>query len=497
MKIEFNGDQLHTETAETRVNGNGNGHAYKDFSLEILMLAALPEAEYRRVRKARAKEFGIKLTGPGGLDSSVNAERKRIKADGAAAERQQRQARQNSPDWRDWPDVTNEGKVRARSQVNIEFFLKRQGVSLSFDLMAHRTLVAQNGETETLTDPLAKALWLEADRRGLPAKDSYFFAVLENLARKNSFHPVLDYLDGLQWDGVSRLDTWLHTYFGAENTELNSVYGRKQLIAGVRRVRQPGVKHDSMLVLQGKQGGGKSTAIKALCRDEGYFTDNLTVGADRQEIIELTAGKWIVELAELDGMNRREAGAIKAMLSRQVDEARLAYGRMKSTRPRQFVFFGTVNEEHYLRDATGNRRFWPVSVGDNVDPQEVIEGITRDRDQLWAEAAHYEARGESLELPKHLWAAAAEGQNERMITDPWLEKLSESDNLNDGRDFITSEEIYGALGILTERRGGEVGKRVASNMRSLGWVRHQQRVGNRRIWGFRLEPKPACNASAL
>ena len=242
----------------THANGgnNGNSHDAKNISPEIIILASRSEAEYQQIRWQKAKALGITLKV---LDAQVRAQRKRTKGETKHAERQQRQRRQNSSDWCDWPDVTNEGKVRARSQANIDYFLKRQDVTLSFDLMANRALVTRNGETQTLTDPLGKALWLEADKHGLPAKDTFFFAVLENNARKNSFHPIRDYLDGLEWDGVHRLDRWLHIYFGADDTELHSAYGRKHLVAAVRRVRQPGVKHDAMLILQGKQGGGKST----------------------------------------------------------------------------------------------------------------------------------------------------------------------------------------------------------------------------------------------
>ena len=129
------------------------------------------------------------------------------------------------------------------------------------------------------------------------------------IARKNSFHPIRDYLDGLQWDSKPRLDKWLHTYLKAEDTELNSAYGRKHLIAAVRRVRRPGAKHDPMVILEGNQGDEKSTATEALCANEDWFSDNMTVGADSKEIIEQTDGKWLIELPELDGMSRREPTA--------------------------------------------------------------------------------------------------------------------------------------------------------------------------------------------
>jgi len=134
---------------------NGNGHASENIALEILMLASRSEVEYQQIRKQKAKELGL---GVCALDALVKAERKRIKADGERAKHQQRQ---NSSDWCYWPDVTNEGKAKARSQTNIEYFLKREGIELSFDMMAHRAIVTRNGETGTLTDPLGKSLWLE------------------------------------------------------------------------------------------------------------------------------------------------------------------------------------------------------------------------------------------------------------------------------------------------------------------------------------------------
>ena len=378
--------------------------------------------------------------------------------------------------------LTERGGARGRSQPNIETFLKHTGVTLAFDAMAYRTIVTRAGEGETFTDEVAKGLWLEADRLGLPSGDAYFTAVIENLARKASFHPVRDYLNRLEWDGVPRIDEWLHAYLGAEDFKLNSAYGRLHLIAAVRRVRRPGVKHDTILVLQGPQGKGKSSAIKALCPNEELFSDSLSAAADQKEIIEITAGKWLVEFAELDGMGKREAGTIKAMLSRQVDGSRLAYGRARTERPRQFVLFGTVNESHYLRDTTGNRRFWPVTISGGLDPDEIVANISRDRDQLWAEASYYEAAGESLVLPKHLWAEAARGQRERMVIDPWEERLSEE--LHNCTGWVSSNQIYDWLGIATERRNPSVTTRISGILSAMGYDRKQRRVEGRQVWGY-------------
>ncbi len=381
----------------------------------------------------------------------------------------------------DWPELTEKGGGKGRSQRNIAVFLDRIGAKLAFNALAYCTVLRRNGRETLLTDEAAKSLWLEADAMGLPSSDAYFVAVIEDMGRRNAFHPVRQYLDGLEWDGVERLDTWLPAFLDAEDTELNRAYGRKTLIGAVRRVRAPGAKHDTVLVLQGHQGKGKSSAICALCPDEEWFTDSLGIGNDQKEVIEHTSGKWLVEMAELAGMGKRDANEAKAMISRKVDRARLSYGRLNTERQRQFVLFGTVNETQYLRDPTGNRRYWPVSISGKLDPDEMCAHIVRNRDQLWAEAAYYQARGESSTLPKHLWQPAADGQRECMITDPWQERLEAH---LEGKGFIASEEVYETLGVLTAQRNPNVSQRIAGILNGLGYERVRRRIGGRLTWGY-------------
>ncbi len=381
----------------------------------------------------------------------------------------------------DWPDLTEKGNARGRSQANIAAFLDRIGAELAFNELAYCTVLRRNGRKSLLTDEAAKDLWLEADAAGLASGEAYFVAVLENMGRRNAFHPVRNYLAGLEWDGIERLDTWLAAYLDAEDNELTRAYARKTLIGAVRRIRQPGAKHDTVLVLQGRQGRGKSSAICALCPDEDWFTDSLGIGDDEKEVIEHTAGKWLVEMAELAGMGKRDANQAKAMISRKVDRARLSYGRLNTERPRQFVLFGTVNEAQYLRDPTGNRRYWPASISGRLDPDEARDNIARDRDQLWAEAAYYEARGEGSTLPKHLWQTAADSQRDRLIVDPWQERLEAH---LDGREFIASEEIYETLGVLTAQRNPSVSQRIAGILNGLGYERVRRRIEGRNTWGY-------------
>ena len=147
--------------------------------------------------------------------------------------------------------------------------------------------------------------------------------------------------------------------------------------------------------------------------DEDWFTDSLGIGDEQKEVIEHTAGKWLVEMAELAGMGKRDANQAKAMISRKVDRARLSYGRLNTERPRQFVLFGTVNEAQYLRDPTGNRRYWPVSISGR--PIRMKRGTTSPGTAIsyGLKPPIIEACGESSTLPKHLWLTADDGQRDR------------------------------------------------------------------------------------
>jgi predicted P-loop ATPase len=172
----------------------------------------------------------------------------------------------------------------------------------------------------------------------------------------HTFDPVREYLDGLKWDGVPRIDRWLVRYCGCDDTALNRAFGRKWLVAGVRRVRQPGCKFDTMLVLEGYQGQGKSTLFLVLAGGEENFSDAEIIGDDKKEQQEAVQGVWIYEIGELEGMTKHDVTAIKLFLSKTHDRARPAFGRARVDRARRCVFAGTTNDDKYLRDTTGNRR---------------------------------------------------------------------------------------------------------------------------------------------
>jgi predicted P-loop ATPase len=298
----------------------------------------------------------------------------------------------------------------------------------------------------------------------------------------NVFDPVLDYLDGLVWDGKPRLGGWLVHYCGAKDTELNREIGQKMLIAAVRRVRSPGCKFDYIVVLEGSQGVGKSTVLKLLAGDEN-FSDAEIIGSDKREQLEAVQGVWIYEIAELDGLHKSEVTKVKT-----VDSARPAYGRAREDRPRRGIFVATTNEDTYLRDETGNRRFWPVRIL-KVD----LDAVARDRDQLWAEAAAAEASGEQLVISEHLWAEAATAQRARMEIDPWHDVIAArlgqfegnakrggsavggqfavaADHLGNPEWRVSSDYLLtSVLEISKDRQTNNHTKRLAAVMRSLGW----------------------------
>jgi predicted P-loop ATPase len=282
----------------------------------------------------------------------------------------------------------------------------------------------------------------------------------------NKFHPVREYLASLHWDGVERIDTWLTTYGGVEDNEYSRAVGALFLIAAVRRVRQPGCKFDEMVILeQEQQGTDKSTALATLAIRDEWFTDDLPLNIEGKQVIETLRGKWIVEAGELSGMKRTDIAHLKSFLSRQIDRARLAYGRIVSEVPRQCVIVGTTNDREYLRDTTGNRRYWPVRC-QRFD----VAALHRDRDQLWAEAAAREATGISIRLAPELWPTAAAQQAQRLTQDPWLEVLQEA-----GLDEMSGKISMGSIWTIVDVKGAqqtqEQSKRVGAAMRDLGWKR--------------------------
>jgi predicted P-loop ATPase len=346
------------------------------------------------------------------------------------------------------------------------------GVTVTYDAFLDSVRIeGPDGKADRYLDDAAlNALWLTVDERCgfLPVKN-FFQDVVENEAHKRSFHPVREYLAGLTWDGKLRIDNWLTTYLGAAETPYTRAVGRLCLVAAVRRIRQPGCKFDEMVILESGQGFDKSSALATLAAQAEWFSDDVSLNLKGKEAIEQLAGKWIVEVPELKGMRRGESENHKSFLSRQIDRGRQAYGRRRSEVPRQCVFIGTTNHERYLKDSTGNRRYWPVAVV-KFD----IQMLRRDRNQLWAEAAAAESGGESIRLDPSLYAAAAAEQELRREGDAWEDVLRDAFMDEDGNDIngrVRAEDVWRIIGVIKENRDGLRNARLGDAMRLLGWER--------------------------
>ncbi len=267
-----------------------------------------------------------------------------------------------------------------------------------------------------------KRRWEDVDSAGLYNYMELFYGItgrdkIDNalliVSNQNKINDVKNYLTGLEWDGVKRVDTLLHDYLGAEDNTYTRAVMRKSLCAAVSRAVIGSTKYDTMPIIIGPQGTGKSTFLRILGRD--WFSDSLTTfeGKDAAEMLQ---GVWINEIGELTAMTRLESNAVKQFLSKTDDIYRAAYGRHTKKYPRRCVFFGTSNSTEILKDLTGNRRFWPVDTGLHRPIKSVWEDLPEEVDQIWAESYLYWQMGESLYLPKEIEKMAEEIQENHRET---------------------------------------------------------------------------------
>jgi predicted P-loop ATPase len=373
---------------------------------------------------------------------------------------------------------------------NVWIALDRLGIKLSHDTFADRYCITGfDGYGPQLTDEAIAALriTMHVRYRFKLAKD-YFYDIIIQVARSNAYHPLLDYLKDKQekWDGVDRLNTWMTTYAGAEDNAFNRAVGRILLVAAVRRARQPGCKYDEMPVWESAQGTLKSSLFKALAVKPEWFTDRLPLTADTKVVIEQTRGRWVVEIADMHGMKKADVDAVKSFLSCTEDSARGAYGRVRQDVPRAFICVGTVNPGvtgAYLKDPTGNRRFWPVRVG-VID----LASLVRDRDQLWGEAAVLEARGESIRLDRSLWEAAGAVQAARQERNAFIDILDKALGGREGK--IRKADVYQLCDLKGSQLWQGNQELVAAAMAALGWTATRLRIGGNKCSAFAKGTEP-------
>ena len=239
-------------------------------------------------------------------------------------------------------------------------------------------------------------------------------ALLAVVSSDRVYHPVKEYLAGLKWDGKERVDTLLIDYFGAADTPYVRAVIRKTLVAAVARIFEPGKKFDSILVLNGPQGKGKSTFFSILGMK--WFSDSLSIADMRDKTAaEKLQGYWILEISEMNGIKKTDVETVKSFVSRQDDKFRQAYGVNVESHPRSCIIVGSTNSESgFLRDVTGNRRFWPVHVpGTGKHRPWEMEDV----DQIWAEALELYQGGEELYLKGAEAEEAVKMQQEAMESD--------------------------------------------------------------------------------
>ncbi len=357
---------------------------------------------------------------------------------------------------------------------------------IAYNLFSNRTIIKGDLPWKKVVDKENGDVWQDSDDSNLrmyldvaykivsPHKIYDGISIIE---KRNEFHPVRDYLNSLDWDNVSRLDNLMIDYLGAENSEYTKAITRKMLVAAFTRIFKPGTKFDYMMVLVGKQGLGKSHIISLLGKH--WYSDSINT-VQGKEAYEQLQNAWILEMAELSATKKAEAESVKHFISKTEDSYRQAYGRRVETFKRQCVFFGTTNEIEFLKDRTGNRRYWPLMVGVNKPKKNLFEDLNKHEiDMIWAEAMHFYKKGEKLILEgdiqkqatmqqeKHLEGNSKEGMIKEYL-DIKLPKnwynmdiyerrryISESEFLRVDNDCILREKVC-SVEVWVELFGGDI-----------------------------------------
>ncbi len=269
--------------------------------------------------------------------------------------------------------------------ADVENVLQRSGKRLRYNQFSQLPEVWTDDGVRLLSDSdemMLRQMWpLVFEDQTAPSAEETHRAILTLGHEFRAYHPVKEWLDGLEWDGVSRIDSWLIDVCGAEDRADVRAYGAKFLVGAVKRIYEPGCQFDQMLVLVGPQGSKKSSTVRAMVHDTAWYSDNVELGVNPRQAIEQLAGTWIAEVPEMVGNSKREIDHIKHMITRRQDRARLSYAKNVTLHVRETVLIGTTNDDEILRDPTGARRFWLVEV-DNCKPELMAEY----REQLFAEA---------------------------------------------------------------------------------------------------------------
>jgi predicted P-loop ATPase len=406
--------------------------------------------------------------------------------------------REGEPDWR-------ERRLNGSpmpSMHNARLAINALGIVCSRDLFHNKTLFGFRDGTikhelhsilgEVTDDGIIALRQFMSDRFGFDLEDKATRDAVRSLAIENCFNPVCDLIDKAEaeWDGVERLDKMAVTHFNCADTPLNRAFLRKTIIAMVARARVPGIKFDTITVLESIEGYNKSTAWRVLAGDEN-FSDEPIIGKGSREVQEQLSEIWLHENADLAGMKKAEVETVKAFASRTTDIARAAFAHYVVKQLRHSVEVGSTNSEEYLQSQTGNRRFWPLRVLKAID----IAQLKRDRLQLIGEAARRQSAGESITLDEAMWGDAGVQQDKRRIKHPWeavlaviheYHKIPDGSggykarkllHYQDGEERVSSRDLLTyVLEVPTAYQTTAHTMQLSATMKRLGWERTENKI---------------------
>ncbi|KVU99762.1 virulence protein E [Burkholderia ubonensis] len=324
-------------------------------------------------------------------------------------------------------------------------------------------------------------LWL-SQKYGISVRPDIVMSAVLLVADATHFHDVREYLNGLEWDGVERVRAMPSKYLHVVDSEYVQLAFMKWMIAAVARVVEPGCKVDNVLILEGRQGWRKSTALKVLAGKQ-WFTDT-PIQIGNKDTYAVMAGKWIIELAELDSLNKTDSSAAKSFFATETDRFRNFYGKRATDVHRQCVFAGSVNFDAYLKDESGNRRYWPLRCGGLVD----IDGIARVRDQLWAEAVHLYREGVVWHVTEAERPLFEVEQAERYEGDVYEDVIGKQ--LEYAARTTMEEILRDVLKLDSSKWTLPEQRRIGKALKSLGWVRKRESTGSRGWFYVRDEHEP-------
>ncbi len=297
-----------------------------------------------------------------------------------------------------------------------------------------------------------------------------------HIAKKCSYHPIKEYLNSLEWDGTERISHFFSDHCGTEQSEYTAFIAKSFFLSAVARVFAPGCKVDTMIILEGIQGLGKSSLLRALCKDKEWFRDS-AISLESKDAYTGLRGKWIIEMSELDSLNKAEATRIKSFISSQIDSYRPPYGKCDIDVPRQCVFTGTTNKGQYLKDETGNRRFFPIKC-EYIS----LEEIEYNRDMLWAEAVARYQNGEKWYLEKGnplLRERITEEQESRYEEDAWSNAIAEWLETRE-QEFTIAIIAINVLNLNLADITRQTEIRIGKILQSLGYEKKRKREDGKR-----------------